>query len=68
VCLESEAFTAQGYKNFKPKFAIQGWLDDSQLEVIASGEEYDLEELLGNPVKKVSELPPPATTGRRRRA
>lgn len=46
VRLEIEEFTAQGYKNFKPVFAIEGWLDDEQMEQLAQDPDVDVSELL----------------------
>lgn len=70
VCLEAEEFTAQGYKNFKPKFEIQGWLGEEQIARLATEDDVSVEELLGmEAAEKVAELPPPkAATARRRRA
>lgn len=46
VCLDVEKFTAKGYKNFKPVFDIQGWLNDDQIETALGAEEIDINELM----------------------
>lgn len=61
-----EEFEAQGYKNFKPIFKIEGWLDIPQLSIIAGEEEYDLDDLFaeadaGEPEGAVEETPKTAT-------
>lgn len=66
IHLDVEEFEAQGFKNFKPKFDIVGWLETDELLAIANGE-ATLDDFLGAP----EEAPPPpptkpAVTGRRR--
>lgn len=40
---QMEEFSAQGYKNFKPKFVIVGWLGDEQVAKLAQDEKGDLD-------------------------
>jgi len=67
---DNEEFEAQGYKNFKPKFPVSGWLTDEQVTAYAKGD-LDLDDVLGGEEKPaVTKAPDPAeqqTTGRRRR-
>lgn len=66
ITLDVEEFESQGYKNFKPKFDIVGWLSNAQLGELAGGASID--DLLG--AEEPEKLEPPKTdpvaTGRRR--
>lgn len=66
VALTCEEFEAQGFKNFKPIFDVQGWLTTEQLQALAN-EETTIDELLDIEQEEVAP-PPPPVTGRRRRA
>jgi hypothetical protein len=65
VRLEAEEFSAQGYKNFKPKFIIEAWLSEEQLAALADG--ADVDDMIGGDVEEVSQLPPPKEEAPRRR-
>ena len=41
---DKEGFEAQGFKNFKPLFTIQGWLDDEALAGLV--DDFDIEDLM----------------------
>lgn len=43
VMLKKESFTAQGHKNFKPVFEIDGWLSNEAMQDLASALEGDSE-------------------------
>tara|TARA_R110002153_G_scaffold24259_4_gene77622 strand:+ start:3301 stop:4161 length:861 start_codon:yes stop_codon:yes gene_type:complete len=43
---DSEGFEAQGFKNFKPKFDVKGWLDDEALGALSGDDDFDVEELM----------------------
>lgn len=68
VCLDKESFEAQGFKNFKPVFLIQGWLTDEQVGRLAEGE--DVDGLLDESEEGPKEVEPPKEetkpAGRRR--
>lgn len=44
VCLDKEQFEAQGFKNFKPVFDVQGWIKTEQIEALVEG--ADIEDLM----------------------
>lgn len=72
VCLDVEKFTAKGYKNFKPAFDIQGWLNDEQIESALGSEEVDINELMNASNmsldrKEADDEPEEKPTGRRSR-
>lgn len=62
ICLDIEEFEAQGFKNFKPVFAVQEWMTAEQLQDLVNGEGGDEEE--EPEVAPAKEEPKPA--GRRR--
>jgi hypothetical protein len=66
VCLDVEEFEAQGFKNFKPIFEVQGWLTNEQLQELADG--ADIDDLLGTEKKEepVKEAPPARARARAR--
>jgi hypothetical protein len=47
-----EQFEAQGFKNYKPIFAVIGWLDDAALPELSGDGGYDLDELFADSVKR----------------
>lgn len=84
ICIEHEEFEAQGYKNFKPKFVVQGWLsDDAMAELANEDSDKTIEDLIemsmtggpavadqSNSASKEKEAPAdtPKSTRRRRRS
>lgn len=65
VKLDREAFTAKGFKNYKPKLVVDGWINDEALAILAEqfedeDAEIDLEALYeqsGKPPVKAVEAP-----------
>lgn len=71
IGLDKEQFESQGFKNFKPKFIIYGWLNNEQMEALAEGE--DINDLLEQDVDGAKQVEDkteekPAARRRRRRA
>lgn len=67
VSLDTEEFSAQGFKNFKPIFKREGWLTDDDMTALAEGASID--DLLGDAVEApapVKEEPKPEPRRRRR--
>jgi hypothetical protein len=52
MAMDAEEFTAGGYKNFKPKFDVEGWLNDEQIASALNDPESDIEELMNSSDKK----------------
>jgi hypothetical protein len=46
VCLDTEEFEAQGFKNSKPLFVVQAWATTEQITAYAAGD-LDLDTMLG---------------------
>ena len=46
ISLNMEEFTAQGYKNFAPKFEVYGWLNNEAVDKLFADDEADLDELI----------------------
>lgn len=69
VRITIEKFESQGFTNYKPVFAIDGWLDNEQVQRLAEGEDIDDllaegEEEAAPETKKVTAKP--GSAGRRR--
>lgn len=59
IVLDKEQFEAQGFKNYKPVFAIQGWLSNDQMQQLAEG--ADIEDLLEEEGEGTEQIEPPKT-------
>lgn len=75
VRLDKEEFTARGYKNFKPKFAIEGWLDNDGIARLVAGDDVmviledggNTDQIEDQTEEEPEEEPEPPKTTRRRR-
>lgn len=74
--LGMEAFTSRGFKNYKPKFEVVGWLDDENVAKLFGEEDYDLDDLFaasegvspeGGNDEEEEDAPAPAASSRRQR-
>lgn len=65
ISLDVEEFEAQGFKNFKPKFDVVGWLTTEQMMAIGNGE-ATIDDFLEAPEEIAPPPPPKAPAGRRR--
>lgn len=67
VTLGVEKFTAQGKTNFKPKFAIEGWVSEAALVAFAENPDMEVEDLFDMEVDdEPEEEPAPKRRSRRK--